>query len=216
MASGLNVEILQFLNSTAVSMFPELQDPTKFNERRFHIIMTLFHKPPGLKKVYLKESSVHGLGVFAQKDLKAGELITIYPPHYVLYYPQGKEADQNNIEAYLNDTFSQAKITPELYDIYSFNVNSYYSFYGDPEIRDPDFLGHMINDGVKSTDPVEYNKLFLIKNNATPVDVGKFGLTLAIMAIKDIKKDEEILIPYGVEYWKNIDLGVKSKIIPIK
>jgi hypothetical protein len=37
-----------------------------------------------LNKVYVGQSRLHGLGVFAKKPIKRGEIITYYPPHYIL------------------------------------------------------------------------------------------------------------------------------------
>ncbi len=69
-------------------------------------------------------------------------------------------------------------------------------------------VGHICNDGYKHNFETnnkknrnKYNKKAKEYNNSTflPCD----DIIINIVSFKNIKKDEEILVPYGFNYWLN-------------
>ena len=62
--------------------------------------------------------------------------------------------------------------------------------------KDTNYLGHFINDGSKS-DFAESS----LKSNCRFYHLK--DLLVAIIATKNIKKDEEFYITYGIEYWES-------------
>ena len=73
-------------------------------------------------------------------------------------------------------------------------------------------MGHFINDGAKS-DSIESNKVYLtissLKSNCRFYHLK--DLLIAIIATKNIKKDEEFYITYGIEYWESYNKRTLEK-----
>jgi SET domain-containing protein len=164
-----------------------------------------------LNKVHVKESKIHGNGLFASKDIKSGEIITFYPGDILVYYPDKNRDKINNVVGYifseelkdnkeLNAAFNNNK---KYYKDYQLVVNETYSIIGVPEINDnPMYLGHICNDGARGhteKDKQIYEKVSVIKSNAYFKNI--CDCMMAVIAIKDIKKDDEILVTYGHGYW---------------
>jgi hypothetical protein len=91
----------------------------------------------------------------------------------------------------------------DYYDCYAYDINDSYSIIGFPEINvNPSYLGHICNDGARGhseKDKDIYNTVTSIKSNA------RFKIIcdciVAVVAVKDINIDEEILVPYTHGYW---------------
>lgn len=179
-----------------------LQMGVDFNDEEIH-------------KVEIKESKIHGLGVFAMQDIKKGELITYYPAHYVVLYPEGRMNKGGVKKAYLEGkTVKDHKFEcPENARDYEFEINSFYSIAGDPRIYDNlTYVGHMINDGARGHSTYEkydekderiYNMVVRAKCNAQHTFIADGLLSVKTLAMRDIKAGEEILAPYGYGYWKS-------------
>ena len=110
--------------------------------------------------------------------------------------------------------FYKIKFDLDIKKYYTIDLDSKYSICGHPKlIDDPIFLGHMINDGCRGhsynddnlikKDCELYNKLTLLKNNSKFEIIGE--ICIVIIATKDIKKDEEILVTYNYKYWMDHD-----------
>ena len=160
---------------------------------------TLGTKELNIHNTYVKESDIQGNGLFANKDLDEGKLITLYPAHYIfdnhnkkLLY--GVKTPDNIIKKYE----------------YEYDLPNGISIAGDPNImNNPSFLGHIANDGYRSYSTTnnnknrnKYNKNSKEKNNSY-FNIHKGVLQLN--AYKNIKKDEEILVGYGFNYWMSHD-----------
>lgn len=102
---------------------------------------------------------------------------------------------------------------------YAASVDDIYSVIGIPNLdHDPAYFGHFANDGGgcialrqdhDSMGVEEMLSLYVEKSvqmaNARHVPLGD-GMHLGTVSIKDIKKDEEIMVSYGPEYWIGIDI----------
>ena len=168
-----------------------------------------------LNKVEIKASKIHGKGVFAKQNIKKGEIITMYPGDILRYYPN-KDKDKCvkggskcgiMVSNFIPDKMYREIIqNPQDSNLckYMFDVNDYYNIIGHPDlISDSAYLGHMCNDGARSstsTDVQVYLNICSLLNNSMYYSI--MDCHIAIMAYKDIKMGEEILVSYGVNYWK--------------
>lgn len=169
--------------------------------------------------VMLKKSSIHGNGVFATRNIRKGEILTLYPAHYIF-----TKSDEEKYLTSQTAASRQLKCSDEIKKSYSTMLNDYYMIVGDPRIHNKSgFIGHMCNDG-QTHNLTEYNKEtedeYKINTPKTcnaaiecrpfeslfihdPSEGRTYNNTLSmfIMAIRDIKEGEEILVPYGFHYW---------------
>lgn len=165
--------------------------------------------------VIVKESKIHGMGVFATSLIKKGDVITYYPPHYVLFFPRGSQGS-NEISIVNCNLAVKAGISyQDLYSFsdYAFKLNSHYSIVGDPRLTsDSNFLGHMVNDGAKGHSTKEnydkkdhkiYDIVSLSKMNAYFEESYDDFLHVKVIAFRDIAEGEEIFAMYGYDYWTN-------------
>ena len=167
-----------------------------------------------IEKVYIKPSKIHGNGVFALNNIKKDELITIYPAHYLIVRPNGynKCKEAGTVHFILKSDIvedNELNINDDIKIDYTFHINDYYSICGDPRLTDDcNFVGHMINDGIKghsteddinTLDNNIYNNITGLKNNSRFKIIDDY--CVAIVSTRDITKDEEILIGYNYAYW---------------
>ena len=169
-----------------------------------------------LDKCYIEKSKIEsaGNGLFAKKDISQGEIITFYPGDIASFLPN---EDQIKPEHVSLETYSQRfknqfekNIKKErdanaMMNKYTYNVDKKYRIIGSPYFKDDtNYMGHFINDGSKlnpSDTSKEYLEASLLKSNC-----GYFhmkDLLIGIVATENIKKYEELYIPYGEEYWEN-------------
>ena len=117
-----------------------------------------------MKLYRVKKSNIDKRGLYASKNIKAGEKIIEYIGRLI----SKKEAETNS-------KFDNKK------DIYLFNINEKWDLDGD----------------------YRWNTARLINHSCNPnCEVEGRGLKLWIVAIKDIKKGEELSYDYGFSYSK--------------
>lgn len=154
--------------------------------------------------IYINKSNIHGIGLFAKKDINKNELITIYPAHIIEIIIQPKMFRLTCINEYR----SPYKI-PNWNDYaIKYDNNSY--IIGNPILNEnKNFVGHLCNDGYKHNfisknkkNRNKYNKKKIELNNASFRDLTNPDfIGIGIISDKNIKKDEEILVSYGFGYW---------------
>lgn len=141
-----------------------------------------------INKVYVKPSTIEGLGVFAKHNIKKGEIVTLYPSDIVriksnkdnLYYEFTSERDVTFKEKYAYQT-------------------SYCIIAGDNTCLDNmNLVGHIVNDSC-----IKVAKEYDTKNNNCIYY--PYHMFVLIVALKNISKDEELLVSYGLDYWKIIN-----------
>ncbi len=169
-----------------------------------------------LDTCYVEKSEIKtaGNGLFAKNDILKDEVITFYPSDIASYVPNGDISKPGHISV---ETYSQRfetqfgeNIKKEREDRarineYTYDLDQNYRIIGSPYFtKDTTYLGHFINDGAKS-DSTESNKVYLtissLKSNCRFYHLK--DLHVAIIATKNIQKDEEFYITYGVEYWES-------------
>jgi hypothetical protein len=164
-----------------------------------------------LKKCEIKNSNIHDRGVFSTKNIKKGELITMYPGDIIMPYPDGRGKKGEQVRYGIVNSQSLPKklhisnnTDPNLKHLlyYAFDLSDNLSIIGHPKmIQDTSYLGHMINDICnEGKNETKYNQS-LSKCNVAGKGICN-GRYLAIIALKNIKQGEELLMSYGFKYWE--------------
>jgi len=163
------------------------------------------------KKIELKESKIHGLGVFAKQKINKGELITFYPGDFVEYTSNEDRHLPHHLTILfrskrLENRFGQVTDSSYRNSDYGFDLNNHYAIIGCPQFNDDtNYMGHFINDGARTNSTEKSNEIYLeiskLKRNC------KFhilkDLHVAIISTKNINIDEELYVTYGISYWFN-------------
>jgi hypothetical protein len=145
--------------------------------------------------VELRRSKVHGMGVFATRDIKVGEFMTFFPSD--VRYRDGT--------VYFNDDV----IVCEEEAIVLLEMQTYSTPLGNEIVsgcslttHDPFYLAHYMNDGAcassKKALPI-YSTISIERMNGLLVSISK--MHVACFACKAVKKGDEIFIHYGPDYW---------------
>lgn len=153
-----------------------------------------------MNKVEIKTSNIKGDGVFAKKDIQIGEIITFYPADMLV--------DKNNNISLYNNKYTLDEIKIKEMSPYMIYIDCDQVMIGHPTNKDNmTYVGHMINDGVKITKNMKteyYREMTFQTANCTFDKIlcmtGEV-CTIAIKAIKNISKGEELHIEYGYNYW---------------
>jgi hypothetical protein len=175
-----------------------------------------------------------GMGVFSTRDIKAGELITLFPGDALLLWndevgvlrggltvrcgPHIVHAAEDRDDVAAHFTSAEARR-------YELKIGFRESIVADVRIttttdgptininNNADYLAHMINDGacLRTTTGTaatakaaeqEYESMSYRRHNAAICDVYG-GCHYMAVATKDIAKDEEIFVSYGIGYWSS-------------
>jgi hypothetical protein len=155
-----------------------------------------------------KESKIKGagLGLFTNKFIKRGEIITRYPFHIIIH-KDVNDTKVINISGH-KDCYTKDDNPEDFYERWeSYGVH----IVGEPEMpitdlikgyadcnpefnKNQDFLGYQANDN--AFDPTsQKNKYHIQRNNA------EFQHKSLIIATRDINKGEEIYLSYGKDFW---------------
>ena len=162
-----------------------------------------------------------GTGLFATRDIRAGELITLYPGDALLYWKDGREARSTSKRVCSGVVFGAHipmgerdadRVTSADARQYEVCATSTLSCVGDPRLRDnPAYLGHFANDGAVCAAPeaaAAYRVATVAAANADHVTLE--GCHLATQALRDIASGDEILVTYGAGYWLSRLMDLES------
>lgn len=164
-------------------------------------------------KIEIKKSKIHGNGVFATKDIKKNEIITLYPADIIMISDKtkngcgillGKLYKERGNKDIINN-FNKKELKGEsLNNPYLINLNENIKLIGDPYKQDNlNYVGHLINDGCKHNRTEKSKKIYLkiayLKCNVFFKNYN--NIALYCYAYKDIKKGDELYFPYGTKYW---------------
>jgi|694.fasta_scaffold04581_21 hypothetical protein len=180
--------------------------------------------PPNLLSI--RPSSRHGLGVFANQEIKQGDIICLYPADYIFVPNSIKE----KLKSTTQGNWCSLNSNNDNFDAhYTMNLLDNKKICADPNKYSSLFSAHMINDSV-SCDTIE--KLKDIHSRYDTCDINEFGKSVSkylldtkkysnvdlipskhfcyVKALKDIHPNEELLTSYGMTYWFNrSDCGTK-------
>lgn len=178
-------------------------------------------QPVRLDNVYLKESKIHGRGVFAKRDIEKFEVITYYPADLVITNRKVEEPTGGYVSFLSNRYIAKFGCKMDLdganmnYLDYAFGSDgkTVESIVGCPEFDDnPHLMGQFINDCTSHDSSKEsiknYEDNYFVGLNCIII----FGIQTVIIAERDIKKDEEILTTYGVSYWNGFNERAATKL----
>ena len=167
-----------------------------------------------------------GTGLFASRDICAGELITLYPGDALLYWKHGREAPSSRIcsgvifGAHIpEEEKDTARVTGESARQYEVCASSTLSCVGDPRRdSDPAYMGHFANDGamcdLSGQDQSAYREASKRSANADHVTLE--GCQLATQATRDITSGVEIFVSYGEGYWLSHLMGPLGGMLPTR
>jgi hypothetical protein len=197
-------EIHASLDKGGLSMIDTMIDVSVGFGRRVQEVMVKFsYDPPTINVPCEVKQSDHGRGVFATRDIKKGETITLYPAH-CLATPIKNKQDKYDISGGCEYDWEYALNHSKTGEIHT----------GDKEMEDPLFLGHLINDFCSFVGEFKqkgkgqganFMKYFIhaLAFQNVEFKCGKHFLT--IVARKDIKEGEELLVAYSPAYWSQLD-----------
>jgi hypothetical protein len=152
-----------------------------------------------LGAVTIKNSRIHGRGVFATCDIPKHSIVTLYPRHMII------------LDGLIESHMMADDMNFDVID-YQMKLSENISIVGFPtHTSDPKMLGHMLNDPVGNTFYSPYKShirqsilkyftdISYICNCTCKTDMD-VGITY-ILTLKNIKCDEELVMPYGPQYW---------------
>lgn len=159
-----------------------------------------------LARSAVRESSLHGRGLFALRDLAQGELITFYPGDALLIWKDSDRSPDRDVGVLFGAHVLERdpeRVLSEGARGFEVQVSETTSLVGDPELCDDQaYLGHMCNDGSMCSSPEErasYEQESASASNAA--FIGIEGCHFSVQATRAIKAGAEILVSYGAGYW---------------
>ena len=152
----------------------------------------------------VKDSPVHGKGVFALRNIRRGEYITLYPADGIGFQPLAWRRDPflAHMQVIVGDMDHATAARYSLSISKPMDDVGFMGAIGDPSKYDnPHYIGHMINDAVKLSSPEAahvYLRVSSLRENC--IDAQNLNV---MVASRDIQAGEEIFYSYGVKYWLN-------------
>lgn len=190
------------LDEGGLSMIDSLIDVSVGFKQTVEEAMTEFsYKPPTISVPCEVKQSDHGRGVFATRDIKKDETITLYPAHCLL---TPMKNGKYQCEGYCEYDWEYALTHSRTKAIHT----------GDKTMEDPLFLGHLINDFCSFVGDFKEKgkgqgetmmKYFIHAIAFQNVEFNSKGKHfISIKANKDIKEGEELLVGYSPTYWTQL------------
>lgn len=167
-------------------------------------------------KVTVRPSTIHGRGLFATTSFSPGDLLTIYPPHVGVFFPEGRSIHPDMlvvkhglVHRMIDHEVLFSETLLRQYESYNMKISDQLTIVGLPMYdQDSRLLAHFANDGARGhtvADKPVYERVAKQKNNAAFIRY--CSVFVALVATKPIDSDEEILVTYGHEYWTSITRG---------
>ena len=175
--------------------------------------------------VEIRQSSIHGKGLFATEDIPAGVIITYYPVHGVTEDSILEDGTTKGCRFYANDNdtnfIENRKEISRCYGHTIASINNEYLIVGNPNnTSNKLLLAHMINGAtgnvflnIKYDDAnniLEFKNIVAkyyitgSKNRNCKIKMDKNKVVACAVTTREIKKNEEIFIFYDPMYWYNI------------
>jgi len=204
----MNSPTIESLTLFFTQLFQDVQDPYQIKLKKEELLTLKLGL--NINKVHINQSKIHGNGLFSSINIKKGEIITLYPCDVLAYYPD-KNREKDHYVSYIyseilnenNELKHKFEENRKYYKGYQLSVNDDYSIIGLPEYNnDPTYMGHICNDGARGhslEDKKIYDKISILKANACFRNI--CDCMMAVVALRDININEEILVTYGHGYW---------------
>jgi SET domain-containing protein len=159
--------------------------------------------PPNINKIKIDKSNIHGNGVFSSSPIKEGDVITCYPCEWV----RKKGTNMTLTDA------NNKNIVP--CEKYAFEVDDV-MIYGNPnKHHNMSVVGHIINDPcpenvieyIRTSNNTYENilKYYFESDKQVNSKFIKIGCYVAVVALKNIAPNEEILAHYNYLYWRTYE-----------
>ena len=159
----------------------------------------------------VKDSPIHGKGLFALTNINEGTFISFYPCHAIVSGNRFHSVDiPNNTRADNTEFISD----------YGLHIGNGNFMLGLPYIMTPFMKGHLINDGYKPAAQIrdiDFNDTLTLTDEFVEYTANSHKHNNSILIIKDrlayvranryIKRGEEITLPYSFVYWLNEDIA---------
>lgn len=214
-------DMLSLLYSTSKARVKQPENKEcEVDETKLLMLAMVLPLPKDIINVVLKPSPVHGRGVFANKDIQAGSIVTFYPGDIVKFYLHDNMNEDKHIITpsfsirfilkfnlnVLSDEELPLLIKEELKNnMYEYELDRNYKIASHSSLDDnPWYLGHFINDKVKYENTLESAVLYLQHSSQganCKYHTFTGNLHVAIVATRDIMEGEELFITYGLKYW---------------
>ena len=146
-----------------------------------------------------------GNGLFATRDIRVGELITMFPADAILF----RDAEMEEVSGVIYGnapTARSSSLTGDAARSYEIRVSSLHSIVGDSSmINDSAYLGHIANDGACLTEGDDKSRTLYSQRSADDAN-GVFrdlyqGCHMGLFSLRPIPNGEEIFVSYGEGYW---------------
>ena len=144
----------------------------------------------------------NGLGVFATRDLKPHEIVTLYPATNEVSLRAARDDDCAPASVWRSETYTEPKPDYAMFNGSATWGSAALRLEADPSLPiQPGFLGHLINDACappSDADDIEHARRYLVKTtnetncHAVPLPSG----AVAIATSKEVRAGEELLMTY--------------------
>lgn len=208
---------IQSKEFTAIKQFifafqSELEKAVDRGEADYLWVITYDYKLE-VNNAYVSESQIAGNGVFARRDLEAGDIITIYPAD-LAYVDDNKSEEKKTLmnERLFNTYFYNQEVnatalferTKNWVKEYALRLSDEIIISGCPRFtNNPSYIGHIVNDSQRITDSSQIESYEANKSETSNATFIIHNNIAFVVATKSIKQDEEVLAPYGTAYWLN-------------
>jgi len=163
-----------------------------------------------LNRCFVAQSTIlkAGLGLFANREILEGELITLFPGDALLVWKKAVGDFSGDVGVMFGKhvaNLDASRVSTDEARSYELKIGDFQSLVANPLlIADAAYLGHMANDGAILTGKdnksrERYSKSTFASHNAAFMVIE--GSHLATTATKRIAKNEEIFVSYGDGYW---------------
>ncbi len=138
----------------------------------------------------------YGNGVFANQDIPAGKIVTMYPIHIYVK----KQANQSLAQCYGQEEC-------EFNMDYVYNLTDKISYQGNPKLQEKGWLGHLVNDAypyvkdLEKGDGKEQVKYLIYSSSCSNCTFEISGDWIYLRSTTPINSGSELFAPYGPSYW---------------
>jgi hypothetical protein len=146
-----------------------------------------------------------GNGLFATRDCKEGELITLFPGDAILL----RDAEMKEVSGVIYGKAREAgslSLTDDAARAYEIRTSPNHSIVGDQSVtNDAAYLGHIANDGASLTKGDDKSRTVYSRESAEAANASfedvHGGCHFGLFCSRPISSGDEIFVSYGEGYW---------------